>query len=150
MLDRGYSKGYACAINSMSSLITATIPPGIGLILYGVTGSVSIGKLFLAGIIPGVLMCFILMYASWKIATKRGYPVENDRKPTGKEVLSGLKDSVWALVFPLILIVGIRFGIFTASEAGAFAVVYAFIIGKFVYRELKWKDLWETNQGHTG
>ncbi len=141
MLDRGYSKGYACAVNSLSSLITATIPPGVGLILYGVTGGVSIGKLFLAGIIPGVLMCAILMVTSWGIAKKRNYPVENDRRPSIREVWAAFKDSVWALIFPLILIIGIRFGIFTASEAGAFAVVYAFIIGKFVYKEMTWKGL---------
>lgn len=144
MLRKGYTKGYACAVNSLSSLITATIPPGVGLILYGVTGGVSIGKLFLAGIIPGIIMCAILMLTSWGIAKKRNYPVENEKAPTLKETLIGLKDSIWALIFPLILIVGIRFGIFTASEAGAFAVVYAFIIGKFIYKELTIKNFIET------
>ncbi|MFA5014604.1 MAG: TRAP transporter large permease [Actinomycetota bacterium] len=139
MVKRGYSKGFSAAVIGLTSLITATIPPGIGLILYGVTGSVSIGKLFVAGIIPGIMMMFFLMFVSSRIAKKRQYPVENDRPPTGKEVWKGLKASIWALIFPLILIVGIRFGIFTATEAGAFAVVYAFIIGKFVYKELTWK-----------
>lgn len=146
MLDRGYSKGYACAVNAMSSLITATIPPGVGLILYGVTGEVSIGKLFLAGVIPGFLMCGILMVTSWGIAKKRNYPVENQYPPTGKEVWDAFKDSIWALMFPVILIVGIRFGLFTASEAGAFAVVYAFFIGKFVYKEMTWKGLWQVTK----
>jgi len=142
MLKRGYIKGYACAVNSLSSLITATIPPGVGLILYGVTGEVSIGKLFLAGVIPGIIMCFILMFTSWKIAKKRGYPVENDRPPTFIEVWRAFIDSIWALIFPVILIVGIRGGFFTASEAGAFAVMYAFFIGVFVYRELTIKEFW--------
>lgn len=146
MLDRGYTKGYACAVNAMSSLITATIPPGVGLILYGVTGEVSIGKLFLAGIIPGLLMSVILMVTSWGIAKKRNYPVENERPPKGREVWDSFKDSIWALMFPVILIVGIRFGLFTASEAGAFAVVYAFIIGKFVYKEMTLKGLWEVTK----
>ncbi len=150
MLKRGYSKGYACAVNSISSLITATIPPGVGLILYGVTGEVSIGKLFLAGIIPGILMCAILMTTSWKIAKTRNYPVENENPPTLKEVWQALKDSIWALLFPIILIVGIRFGLFTASEAGAFAVVYAFIIGKFVYKEMSWKGLWKVTKTTLG
>ena len=144
MLDRGYAKGYACAVNSITSLITATIPPGVGLILYGVTGEVSIGKLFLAGVVPGVIMCFMLMFTSWSIAKRRGYPVENDRPPTLKEVWNSFIDSIWAILFPFILIVGIRFGIFTASEAGAFAAVYAFFIGKFIYKELTWQGLWET------
>ncbi|HKM06797.1 MAG TPA: TRAP transporter large permease [Sphaerochaeta sp.] len=146
MLDRGYTKGYSCAVNAMSSLITATIPPGVGLILYGVTGEVSIGKLFLAGIIPGLLMSVILMVTSWGIAKKRNYPVENERPPKGREVWDSFKESIWALMFPVILIVGIRFGLFTASEAGAFAVVYAFIIGKFVYKEMTLKGLWEVTK----
>ena len=142
MLDRGYSKGYACSVNAISSLITATIPPGVGLILYGVTGEVSIGKLFLAGVIPGIIMCILLMTTSWAIAKKRKYPVENERAPTFKEVWDAFLESIWALLFPVILIIGIRFGVFTASEAGAFAVVYAFLIGKFVYREMTLKGLW--------
>lgn len=143
MLDRGYTKGYACAVNAMTSLITSTIPPGIGLILYGVTGGVSIGKLFLAGIIPGIIMCLVLMVTSYVIAKKRNYPVENPRPPKGSEVLAAFKDSIWALMFPVILIIGIRFGIFTASEAGAFAVMYAFFVGKFIYKEMSWKGLWD-------
>ena len=153
MLDRGYTKGYSCVVNAVTSLITATIPPGVGLILYGVTGEVSIGKLFLAGIIPGVIMCFLLMFTSWHIAKRRKYPVENTRPPTFREVWDALVESIWALLFPIILIVGIRFGIFTASEAGAFAVVYAFIIGKFVYREMSLKSLWnvcKTTLGDNG
>lgn len=150
MLKRGYTKGYACAVNSITSLITATIPPGVGLILYGVTGEVSIGKLFLAGIIPGMFMCAILMFTSWKIAKTRNYPVENECPPTLKDVWKAFKDSIWALLFPLILIGGIRLGIFTASEAGAFAVVYAFIIGKYVYKELTWKGLWNVTKTTLG
>jgi len=143
MIKRGYSKGFSASVIAMTSLITATIPPGVGLILYGVTGGVSIGKLFVAGIVPGIIMMFFLMFASGRIARRRQYPVENDRPPKAGEVWSGLKESIWALIFPIILIVGIRFGLFTASEAGAFAVVYAFIIGKFVYKELTWKKLFE-------
>jgi tripartite ATP-independent transporter DctM subunit len=143
MSERGYSKGYSAAVIGMTSLITATIPPGVGLILYGVTGEVSVGKLFIAGIIPGVIMMLALMFTSGVIAKKRNYPVEREIPPTLKEVWTSLVDSIWALIFPLILIIGIRFGIFTASEAGAFAVVYAFIIGKYVYKELTMKDFFE-------
>jgi len=143
MIKRGYSKGFSASVIALTSLITATIPPGVGLILYGVTGGVSIGKLFVAGIIPGVIMMVFLMFTSGRIARRRQYPVENERPPKAGEVWAGLKESIWALIFPIILIVGIRFGLFTASEAGAFAVVYAFIIGKFVYKELTWKKLFE-------
>ncbi|MDR1135054.1 MAG: TRAP transporter large permease [Clostridiales Family XIII bacterium] len=143
MEKRHYTKGYSASVIALSSLITATIPPGVGLILYGVTGGVSIGKLFIAGVIPGILMMFILMFTSGRIANKRQYPVENDRPPTFKEVCKGIKEGIFALLFPLILIVGIRFGLFTASEAGAFAVVYALVIGVFVYKELTWKSFYE-------
>lgn len=136
MLNKGYAKGYSASVIAYSALIPATIPPSIGLILYGFVGEVSIGRLFVAGIIPGLLMTALLMITALIIAKKRNYAVENIKPPSLREVLISLKDSIWALLFPLILIVGIRFGVFTPSEAGAFAVVYAFIIGKFVFREL--------------
>lgn len=141
MEKRGFSKGFTGAILAMGGLITATIPPSIGLILYGVTGEVSIGKLFLAGIVPGILMTISLMLSVNFISKKRNYGKERESAPTIKEVIRELRENIWALIFPLILIVGIRFGIFTASEAGAFAVVYAFVIGKFVYKELTYTKL---------
>ena len=145
MIARGYSGGYSAAVIAISSLITATIPPSIGLILYGYVGQVSIGKLFLAGIIPGILMMIVLMLVSYLVAKKRGYDQdENIKRATFKEVVVSFKDSIWALLFPVILVVGIRFGIFTASEAGAFAVVYALVIGFFVYKELNWKNFIES------
>ena len=144
MIDRGYSGGYSASVIAISSLITATIPPSIGLILYGYVGQVSIGRLFLAGIIPGILMMTVLMVISYVIANKRGYDSNVvQKRATFKEIMIATKESVWALMFPVILVVGIRFGIFTASEAGAFAVVYAIVIGFFVYRELNWKNFKE-------
>lgn len=143
MLEKGYSKGYSAAVIGLSSLITATIPPSIGLILYGFVGEVSIGKLFVAGIMPGVFMTIILMVTALITAKRRGYVAEREKPSSPKELFLSLKDSIWALLFPLILIVGIRFGVFTASEAGAFAVVYAFLIGRFVYRELDWPKFME-------
>lgn len=139
MINRGYSGGYSVSVIALSSLITATIPPSIGLILYGYVGEVSIGKLFLAGIIPGFLMMCFLMIVAWYIAKKRGYDsVDRPKRATFKELMVALRESIWALLFPVILIVGIRFGIFTASEAGSFAVVYAIVIGFFIHKELDW------------
>lgn len=137
----GYPKGYTTSLTCLTSLITATIPPSLGLILYGFVGEVSIGKLFIAGIIPGVMMCFALMTAVTITSRKHGYnpPAPEVKAPSLKEIFENLKSSIWALLFPLILIVGIRFGIFTPSEAGAFAVVYAIVVGKFIYKELTWK-----------
>ena len=136
MIKRGYSKGFTAAVTAYSSLITATIPPGIGLILFGFIGSVSIGRLFAGGIMPGLLMSLIMMFTAWIISARRGYGRSRDKRATLKEFLKSLIDNIWAILFPFILIVGIRFGIFTPSEAGAFAVVYAIVIGKFVYKEL--------------
>lgn len=142
MIKRGYSGGFSASVIAVSSLITATIPPSIGLILYGYVGEVSIGSLFLAGIIPGILMMSFLMVVTYIIAKKRKYDLETITKRSSlKELLVSLKESIWALLFPVILVVGIRFGIFTASEAGAFAVVYAIFIGIFVFKELDWKSL---------
>lgn len=140
MIKKGYPRGYSAGITCLSSLITATIPPSLGLILYGFVGEVSIGKLFVAGIIPGFMMMIFLMVTVTITSRKYKYDVPDPdvEKITVKEILVDLKDSIWALLFPVILIVGIRFGLFTPSEAGAFAVVYALVIGKFVYKELTW------------
>lgn len=143
MDKRGYSKGFTAGILAMGGLITATIPPSLGLIMFGVTGEVSIGRLFMAGIVPGVLMTLFLMFAVDRISKKRGYKPEHDKAPTLGELGRGLLDNIWALLFPVILIVGIRFGIFTPSEAGAFAVVYALFVGVVVYRELTFNKLME-------
>lgn len=140
MIQKGYTKGYSAGVIALSALITATIPPSLGLIIYGFVGEVSIGRLFLAGIIPGVLMTLFLMVPAYVIAKKRGYRGERIKRASFSEFKSSLRESIWALIFPIILIVGIRFGIFTPSEAGAFAVVYAFIVGRFIYKELTWEN----------
>jgi tripartite ATP-independent transporter DctM subunit len=141
MLRLGYGKGYICAVNCITALITATIPPSLGLIIFGFVGEVSIGRLFAAGIIPGILMMLFLMTTTTITSRIKKYdpPRPDAVKLTLGELVNNLKDSIWALLFPVILIVGIRFGLFTASESGAFAVVYAIIIGKFVYKELSWE-----------
>jgi TRAP-type transport system large permease protein len=140
MMRIGYPKGYICSVNCVTALITATIPPSLGLIIFGFVGEVSIGRLFAAGVIPGILMmAFLMATTSITSRVKRYDPPRTDEpRVTFKEVLENLKDSVWALLFPVILIVGIRFGVFTPSESGAFAVIYAIIVGKFVYKELTW------------
>ena len=107
-------------------------------------GNVSIGQLFVGGIIPGLLMTVFLMFTAWLIAKKRGYKPEVDRLPTVGEVLTNVNECKWALLFPVFLILGIRYGIFTPSEAGAFAVAYAIFIGFAVYRELTVKKLVES------
>ncbi len=143
MIQRGYSRGFSAGVIAVGSLITATIPPSIGLILYGFLGNVSIGRLFIGGIVPGILMTLILMLMAYIIARRRGYVAELDRKPTKKEVFRQIWLCKWALLFPIFLIVGIRYGIFTPSEAGAFAIFYAIVIGVVVYKEMTLEKLWE-------
>lgn len=136
MVENGYNRGFVGALLSIGGLITATIPPSLGLILYGYLGEVSIGRLFIAGIIPGVMLTIALMFATWLVAKKRNYQPARDTLPTWREVVRDVKKGFWAILFPIWLLVGIRFGFFTPSEAGAFAVVYTLVIGMFVYKEL--------------
>ena len=141
MLANRYTKGYTAAVIALSSLITATIPPSIGLILYGYVGQVSIGRLFLAGIVPGLLMMAFLMVTAYLIAKKRNYVIEAAERPTSREVGVAAWDAKWALLFPVLLIISIRGGIFTPSEVGAFAVVYAILIGRFAHRVMTFEAI---------
>ncbi len=145
MDKQGYPKGYTAAVTCLSGLITATIPPSLGLILFGFLGNVSIGKLFVAGIVPGFLMCVFLMTTVTLTSRHHHYdaPKEDATVPKAEEIVVNLKTSIWALIFPIILIVGIRFGVFTPSEAGAFAVVYAIVCGVFIYHELTLEKFWK-------
>jgi tripartite ATP-independent transporter DctM subunit len=142
MMRIGYNKGYICAVNCITALITATIPPSLGLIIFGFVGEVSIGRLFAAGLIPGLLMMLFLMTTTSITSRIKKYdpPRPDAPKLSVTGLLDNLKESIWALLFPIILIVGIRFGVFTPSESGAFAVVYAILIGRFVYKELTWEN----------
>jgi len=141
MLREGFGRGFSSAVIAVGSLITATIPPSIGLILYGFLGNVSIGKLFVGGIVPGLLMTLVLMGSTWAIARRRGYRPERTTFPGWRELVREVNRSKWALLFPVFLVIGVRFGIFTPSEVGAFAVVYAILVGVVAYRELDWKRL---------
>lgn len=143
----GYSRPATAAVLAFGSIITATIPPSIGLILFGFINEVSIGRLFIAGIIPGVALTVLLMMTAWFIAKRNGYAPDLAESPSIREVWASFLDSIWALAFPVILIVGFRFGLFTATEAGAFLVGYALFIGFFVYRELTWEKFYEATKG---
>jgi tripartite ATP-independent transporter DctM subunit len=143
----GYSKAATSAVLAFGSIITATIPPSIGLILFGFINEVSIGRLFLAGIVPGVLLTATLMITAWVVARRNGYEPDLSQPPSLSELGASFRESVWALAFPVILIVGFRFGFFTATEAGAFLVFYALFVGVFVYRELSFSKLYEAITG---
>lgn len=136
MLKRGFSKGYAAAVLSYGSLLTPIVPPGIGFILYGTVGQVSIGRLFAAGFVPALMLWAALAVTVGITARKRGIAAERRHAPSLREVASALRGGVWAILFPVFLLAGLRMGVFTPSEVGAFAVVYAIAIGVFAYRQL--------------
>jgi TRAP-type transport system large permease protein len=147
MLKRGFSKGYAAAVLSYGSLLTPIIPPGIGFILYGTVGQVSIGRLFAAGFVPALLLWVALATTVILTAKRRGITAERQTAPTVREVGVALRGGLWALLFPVFLLVGLRMGVFTPSEIGAFAVVYAVVIGVLVYRQLKGASFQEAMEG---
>ena len=144
MIQRGYSRGFSAGVIGCSSLITTMIPPGIGLVLYGSIGEVSIGRLFAGGMIPGLLMTVFLMAAVGLAARQRGYQAEREKRASLKEMATTFIDCIWAFLFPVLLIVGLRFGLFTPSEAGAFACVYAIVVGALAYKKFTWKKLIKT------
>lgn len=149
MEKRGFSKGYAAGILSFGSLMTPIIPPGIGFILYGTVGQVSIGRLFAGGIVPGLILWLSLAAMVSLTAKRRGYLPERGRRPSAGEVIVSMWKSLWAVMFPVILLAGLRFGFFTPSEIGAFAVVYAVYIGVLAYRELGWHSFLAALEGST-
>lgn len=147
MVRRGFTRGFAAGVLSFGAVLTPIIPPGIGMIIYGTIGQVSIGRLFAAGFVPAVLLWIALAGSVWLTASRRGYPPERRTRPSAREVGSALYGGVWALLFPVFLLFGLRMGVFTPSEIGAFAVLYAVFIGVLVYREMKLKSFVEALEG---
>lgn len=141
MIKKKYPRDVSAAITAASSTIGIVIPPSIPMILYALASETSIGKLFLAGAIPGILIGLIMMVITAFISARQGYGKERDNLPSFKELTIGLKDGLFALTMPLIIIGGIVGGVVTATEAAASAVLYAFILGFFIYRELKLSDI---------
>lgn len=146
MVARNYSGGFASAVAASAGSIGVMIPPSIPFVLYGVIGSVSVGSMFLAGILPGLLIAIGLMLTAYLISKKRGYKPEPgvEAEFHFKDVAKAFWDAKWALLIPVIILGGIYGGVFSPTEAAVVAVVYAIIIGKFVYKELSWKDLYES------
>lgn len=139
MTKQGYSRGYSAGINGFSALITISIPPSIGMVLYGSIGEVSIGRLFSGGIVPGLLIMIFLMITVSITAKKRGYLPQNKERVPTKEMIATFLSSIWAIFFPIILLVSLRFGLLLPSEAGALAAIYACMVGVVIYRELTWE-----------
>ncbi len=144
----GYSRSFSCAVTAASSCITPIIPPGIILILYASASNVSVAKMFYAGYIPGFLITVSMMVLTWWISRKRGYKPSREKMANPKEFGAAFLDALPALFVPFGLVLGLRLGIFTPTEAGAICVLYAILVGLLLYRELKLKDLpkiiWES------
>ena len=136
MREQGYSPAFIAAVLAFGSIITATIPPSIGLVLFGYINEVSIGRLFVGGLLPGLLLTVTLMVATFLVARKRGYAPDLPERPGLRALGRSFLDSIWALMFPVFLVIGFRFGFFPATEAGVFLVIYAIAVGVLVYREL--------------
>ncbi len=136
MEKRGYSKAFSSAITAASSAISPVIPPGIVMIIYALIAQVSVGKMFAAGYMPGIIMAISLMITVSIISKKRGYKPSRKKRANISEIAIQLKDSVWSLALPFGIILGLRFGLFTPTEAGAMAVLASALIGIFIYKEL--------------
>lgn len=140
MRAAGYNLNRAAGLIASGGIIAPVIPPSIGLIIFGVAGNVSITKLFLAGIVPGVLMGVAIGLTWWWVA-KRENVLPAPRLPMA-ERLRITADGALALALPVVIIGGMKFGVFTPTEAAVVAAVYSFGVGMFVYRELKWRELY--------
>lgn len=139
MEKKGFSKEFSSVVTATSAMITPLIPPGIAMIIYGSIANVSIGKLFIAGIGPGLLLCVTMMILAGVISKKRGYSSEVIKVDI-KTFLEALKGAILPLCLPVIIIGGIRLGIFTPTEAGAVAIVYSLFLG-FIYKEMTFSDI---------
>ena len=140
MREKNYEDTFSAPLIACGGSIGPIIPPSIPLLLYGTMANVSVGKLFIGGFIPGIIMGVGLMIYSYIVGKKRHY-VGREKKASREEILRTGKDALLALIMPIIIIGGILSGIFTATESGAIACAYAIVIGGLVYRELKLKNM---------
>jgi tripartite ATP-independent transporter DctM subunit len=144
MKEQGYPPAYAAAVVAAASTMGPIIPPSIAFVVYALVTEVSIGRLFLAGAVPGVLMGVYLLATASVVARRRGFPFSE--RATLRQACVACKNAVPALAMPVIILGGIMSGITTSTEAGIAAVLYAVVVGRFVYRELSWRDTWRIVQ----
>ena len=139
MVAAGHDKARSAGLIASAGIIAPIIPPSIGFVIFGVSANVSISKLFMAGIFPGIWLAASLWFTWWYLVRKE-MVMPPPRKNRG-EVLAALKDATWALVLPFIIVFGLKFGVFTPTEDAVVAAVYAMLVSVFVYKELNFKKL---------
>lgn len=141
MVKAGHDRGRSAGLLASAGIIAPIIPPSIAFVVFGVAANLSITKLFMAGIVPGFLMALFLSVTWYFVSKREAIPMKE--KASRKELLAAFKESIWALFLPVIVIVGLRMGVFTPTEAAVVAAVYAFVVSVVVYRELGVKQLYE-------
>lgn len=141
MEKRGYPTDFCAAVTAASGLIAPVIPPGNLMILYSVMTNCSVARMFATGYVPGIMMCAAEMLVVSIIARKRHYPPSRSCRASFLEIFMTFIQSVWAVLIALILIVGVRFGIFTITEGAVVIILMSIFVGIYVYREMNWSDL---------
>lgn len=140
MVAAGHDKARSAGLLASASIIAPIIPPSIGFVIFGVAANVSISKLFMAGIAPGIMLAAALWLTWWWVARKEAVAVP--ARKSRAEVLAAFRDATFALVLPVIVVVGLKFGVFTPTEAAVVAAVYALLVSTLIYRELRLSQLY--------
>lgn len=142
MVEHGYDKKFSAALTAAAGTIGVVIPPSIPFVIYGVVSGTSITDLFTAGFLPGIMMGLALILVCYLVSKKNGYKGKGSRSSL-KEIGKSFKDAIWAILSPVIILGGIYSGFFTPTEAAVVSVVYSFIVGTFVYKELNFKGAYK-------
>ena len=140
MMAAGHDKARSAGLIASAGIIAPILPPSIGFVIFGVAANVSISRLFLAGIVPGLMLGASIWFTWWWLA--RNEDIASPPRRPFKDVLAAIANAAWALGLPVIIIVGLKLGVFTPTEAGVVAAVYALFVSTVIYRELKWNQLY--------
>lgn len=137
MIRRGYRPDFSASVIASSAVIVPILPPALGFIIYGHLANVSVARLFIAGIIPGVMIAAALLITTHYLSKRHGYRPIREKRARPREIFQALKSAIWALTVPVFIIVGLRSGVFTPTESGVMTLVYSLVIGFFIHRKLR-------------